>query len=294
MPETHPERTFVPEDLDPAQWSQLEPLFQALLEQEIDSPADLRQWLADFSELMSVVSEFGTRRRVDQACHTDDPEIEKAFLHWVDEIAPKVKPLHFELQKKMLASPHKDALAKERFAILIREWQADVEIFRDENVPLQTQVTRKVSEYDKLIGAMEVEFRGETYTLQQMARFLDHPDRETREEAWRLSAERRLKDREAIDAIFDEVRGLRRQIAHNADLPDYRAYAWKAYGRFDYTPDDCIAFQDAVAEVCVPLVEALDRERRATLGLDALRPWDLAVDKKGRPPLRPFDADHPT
>jgi oligoendopeptidase F len=75
----------------------------------------------------------------------------------------------------------------------------------------------------------------------------------------------------------------------NAGLSDYRAFQWKANKRFDYTPEDCLRFSDAIAETCVPIVRRLDRQRAADMNLQILRPWDSAADPKGRPPLRPFD-----
>ncbi|MEX2387403.1 MAG: M3 family metallopeptidase, partial [Phycisphaeraceae bacterium] len=288
-----PTRRFVPADIDLADWAQLEPLFHTLRDRSLESPAEVEQWLRDLSELTAVVSEYGSRRRIDQACHTDDPAIEKAFLHYVEHIAPKMKPAFFALQKKLLDSPQRDALQGERYEVLLREWQADVDLFREANVPLQTQATKLVSEYDKLIGAMEVDFQGKTRTLQQLARFLEEPDREVREQAWTLSAHRRLQDREAIEGVFEKLLGLRQQIAVNADKRDYRDYVWQSYARFDYSPEDCLAFADAIEQVCMPLVAKLDEQRRAKLGVDTLRPWDLSVDVAGRAPLSPFDADEP-
>ncbi|MEX0746266.1 MAG: hypothetical protein WD118_11745, partial [Phycisphaeraceae bacterium] len=192
MPETTLNRRFLPREIDLGDWVSLEPLFNELRDRPLESPAGLEQWLSDFSELMAAVSEYGARRRIDQACHTDDPEIEKAFLHYVEQVAPKIKPAFFELQKKLLASPHHTGLSDERFGVMLREWQADVDLFRPENVALQTQATKLVSEYDKLNGAMEVEFQGRTRTLQQLGRFLEEPDRAVREQAWTLSANRRL------------------------------------------------------------------------------------------------------
>ncbi len=286
-------RQFVPEDVNPGDWSQLEPLYQALREREIDSLDSLYRWLGDFSELSAVVSEEGARRRIAQACHTDDAEIEQAFLHFIEQIVPKLRPIQFELQKKLLDTPVAGELDSPRFQVLLREWRAEVELFRAENVPLQTEATKAVSEYDKLAGAMIVEFRGEQYTLQQLARFLEEPDREMRQEAWTASAERRLQDRDAIEAIFSRLFDIRSRIAHNADKANYRDYIWQSYGRFDYTPDDCHAFADAVEQVVVPVVRELDEQRRNALGVEALRPWDLSVDVKGRAPLRPFAADRP-
>ena len=284
-----PARSFVPKDLDLADVSQIEPLYRGLLARPVDTVEQLEQWLLDASELRAAVDEYGSRRYIDKSCHTDDEAVERAYLHFVENVEPKLKPLMFELQKKFLASPARHALPVQRYSVLIRKWEADVELFREENVPLETEETKLVNEYDKLCGAMTVTFRGQEYTLQQLGRFLEETDRATRQAAWEASTNRRLQDREAMDALFDQLLPLRDRIARNAGLPDYRAHQWKAYKRFDYTPADCLRFADAIAETVVPVVRDLDRRRAADLGLAKLRPWDSAVDPKNRPPLRPFE-----
>src|SRR5688572_13655445 len=102
---------------------------------------------------------------------------------------------------------------------------------------------------------------------------------------------RRLRDKDAIESVFDRMLPIRDEIAHNAGQADFRAYMWKAMKRFDYTPQDCERFADAIAETVVPLVNELDRQRKGDLKLDKLRPWDTLVDPKNRPPLRPFKQD---
>jgi oligoendopeptidase F len=288
MVATVPPRRFVPADFDPAHWPQVDVLYRALLDRPISSTAELEAWLADFSELWSVMDEYGARRYIDKSCHTDDAEIKKRFLYYVEEIEPKTKPLHFALQKKFLASPHAAGLTDQKYAILRRKWQADVDLFREENVPLKTEITKLVTEYDAISGDMTVNFRGKELTLQQLAKYLEDPDRATRREAWELSAKRRYQDHERIEEIFDQLLRLRERIATNAGMPNYRAYAWKEYKRFDYTPEQCLAFADAIAAACVPLVAELDRQRKQDLGLAALRPWDTAVDPQNRPALAPF------
>ncbi|HUB25792.1 MAG TPA: M3 family oligoendopeptidase, partial [Tepidisphaeraceae bacterium] len=281
-------RHFVPATVDPADFGQLEPLYQRLLDTPVHSAAELEKWLADLSELTAVVDEYGSRRYIDKSCHTEDSDVEKRFLHFIENVEPKIKPLFFELQKKFVESPHRSGLTDRRFALLTRKWRADVEIFRAENVPLETDVTKLVNEYDKICGRMMVEFRGTQYTMQQMARFSEDTDRATREQAWITSTARRLQDRAEIEAIFDKLLPLRQRIAANAGLSDYRAWTWTALKRFDYTPEQCIRFADAIAETCVPVVQELNRQRATELKIDRLRPWDLEVDVRGRPPLRPF------
>ena len=284
-------RKFVPVDLDVARVEPLLAVYRLLQDRRIDNARQLEAWLSDFSELCAVVDEYGARRYIEKSCHTDDPNLEKAYLHFISEVEPAIKPVSFELQKKFLDSPYRSALTDQRFGLLARSWQADVDIFQPANIPLQTQVAMDVTDYDKISGAMTVHFRGQELTLPQAGRVLEEPDRAARQDVWQLTASRRLADRDKIDAIFQKLLTLRHEIAVNAGLSDYRAYEWKAKKRFDYTPDDCLRFADAIEKTCVPLVHELDRKRKADLKLDRLRPWDMAVDPQSRPPLRPFPGD---
>ncbi|MEM8739110.1 MAG: M3 family oligoendopeptidase [Planctomycetota bacterium] len=284
-------RRFVPQDLDPAEWGQLEPLYQALLERDLATPEAVERWLADYSELSAAVGEFGSRRNIDYACHTDDPAIEKAYMHWVENISPKLQPFNNTLHEKYVVAPGLAGLDPGRYDILTREWKAATELFREANVPLNTQITKLNSTYDKTVGQMLVDYDGKTQTLQQLARYQEETDRTVRQETWELSSRRRLEDREAIDGVFQEMFELRGQIARNADCENYLDYSWKSWQRFDYTPQDCRDFADAIESAVMPRVTELDRQRRAALGVETLRPWDGAVDVQGRPPLRPFPAD---
>jgi oligoendopeptidase F len=284
-------RKFVPPNLDASDISQLQPLYQSLIDRPTTLLGDLEHWLADFSELSAVIDEFGSRRYIDKSCHTDDRKIESAFLNFVENVEPKIKPLHFRLQKKLLDSPALSQLDPDRYGILIRQWKADVEVYRDENVPIETHITKLVNDYDKLCGAMMVEFRGGQYTPQQMAKFQEEPDRETRRLAWEANTQRRLQNRRSMEDIFDQLLPLHQQIARNAAMQDFRQYAWKSKKRFDYTAEDCLRFADAIAAACVPRVAQLNAQRARELGVSTLRPWDLDVDVKGRPALRPFKSD---
>ncbi|HIB00366.1 MAG TPA: M3 family oligoendopeptidase, partial [Phycisphaerales bacterium] len=173
--------------------------------------------------------------------------------------------------------------------MLLRNWIADVDIFREENVPLQTEDTKLGQQYAELCGAMMVEFDGEERTIPQMAVYQQDQDRNVRESSWRSVAERRLQDRNTIDGIFDKMVVNRNQTAMNAGFDDYRGYMFAVKHRFDYTPEDCIAFHDAIEHTCMPIVRKLAEERKEALGVDTLRPWDLAVDPHGHDPLKPFD-----
>jgi oligoendopeptidase F len=286
-----PAKTFVPPNLDPSDLTQVEPLYEQLVGREIGSPEELERWLRDASELEVLIDEFASRRLIDHSCHTDDPKIEKAYLQLVEEIEPKLKPWGFEIQKKFVASPFAAALDPRRFEVLGTRWRNAVDLYREENIPLETQESKLFADYSKITGGMMIDYQGVSRTPQQMFKFLDEPDRTVRFEAWDLLRQRREQDAEQLDDIFGELLQVRQQIATNAGYELYRDYAFRRRERFDYEPEDCVRFGDAIAEVCCPVVESLDRARRDALGVETLRPWDLSVDIKGRPPLRPFQED---
>ncbi len=282
-------RKFVPPDADMGDWNRIEPIFDDLERRPIDTVAQLEQWLLDGSELAACLEEESTMRDVASTRHTDDEEAERAYLHFIEQIEPKCRPRWHKLRQRYVASSARKELPTSRYAVYDRSTTTAVEIFRSENVPLQTEDKKLYQQYQKLCGAMTVEYDGREQTLQQMARYQQEPDRAIRQGTWELVVNRRLTDRDELDDIFDKMMDLRAKIAANAGFDNFRDYQFKAYERFDYTPADCFAFHDAVENVVVPARRAVQDRRRKTLAVDPLRPWDLRVDPHNRPPLRPFE-----
>jgi oligoendopeptidase F len=284
-------RRFVPDQLNLGDWEQIAPLFDRLETEAagITEAAALERWLLSWSELSAALDEESAKRYIAMTCHTDHPEAEKAYLHFVESIDPCLKPRQFKLAQLYVAHPARSSLPPDRFQVFDRDTRLHVELFRMENVPLETEEAKLSQQYQKLSGALTVHFRGEEKTLVQMGRYLEETDRSVRQESWELVAQRRLQEAEKFDEIFDRLVELRQQIARNAGFSNYRDYAFKRLGRFDYTPEDCEKFHQAVEAEVMPVVRELQAERRARLGLESLRPWDLSVDPLNRPPLRPFE-----
>ncbi len=287
----HTARKFVPARIDLGNWAEIEPLFDRLETQiqAADSAIKLEKWLLDWGEFCAALDEESSRRYIAMTCHTDSAEAEKSYLQYVEQIEPALKPRQFKLEKLYLGHPLRKTLPKDRYEVLDRNTALHVELFREENVPLETEEAKLSQQYQKLSGSLTVQFRGEEKTLVQMSRFLEEPDRALREEAWRLVSERRLKEVANFDQIFDQLTVIREQIAKNAGFSNYRDYAFRARGRFDYTPEDCFQFHDAIEKEVMPLLRKLQRERREQLKLPTLRPWDLSVDPLNLPALRPFE-----
>lgn len=261
----------------------------ALTSHPVASADDFVRWLEDRSDFDAACSEAEANLYIATTRNTEDAEATAAYTRFIETVSPLLKTVGFDLDRKQVALHERFRLDEERYAVIARDAQADVSLFREENVPLQTELAKLSQRYEQILGAMVVEFEGREQTLPQMARYQERTDRDLRERAWRAVAERRLRDADALDSLFEEMLAKRHSMARNAGEASYIGYAFRAKHRFDYTPDDCRAFHDSIEEHCVPLVRALDRERAERLGLSRLRPWDLAVDTRGREPLRPFD-----
>lgn len=284
-----PARTFIPESFAVTTWDDLKPFFDNLAERSIQSADDMRKWMRDRSELESAISEDLGWRYIRMTCYTENKEYLQRYQDFVENIQPKIAPVSDQLNKKAAASPFLDALAKEEgYGILIRNLKKDIEIFREENVPLFTEINLESQKYAQLNGAMTIAWKGQELTLQQASVLLLETDRSVREEVYKLVSERRLKDKETLDQLYTKLIELRHKVAVNAGFANFRDYMFKSYGRFDYTPQDCFDFHEAVSSEVVPLLEELAEKRKEQMKLETMRPWDKAVDAEGRPPLKAF------
>ncbi len=288
-PLKRPSRNFLPEDFAVTNWEKLKPFFENLLDRRLNTMADLKKWFADRSELESVISEDLAWRYIRMTCYTENQKYLESYQDFVQNIQPEIAPESDKLNKKVAASDLLGTLAREEgYDILVRNLRKEIEIFREENVPLFTEINTETQKYAQISGAMTVEVDGKTLTLQQAAVYLMSPDRAKREEVYRKINERRLRDKDALDALFTRLIKLRHQVAVNAGFRNFRDYMFKALGRFDYTPQDCFDFHNAIEHEVVPLLNDFAKERAERLGIDALRPWDKAVDPEGREALKPF------
>jgi oligoendopeptidase F len=281
-------RHFVPKDFTVTDWQSLEPFFKDLLDRVIDTSADLEKWLHDQSELEALVNEDACWRQIKMTCDTENKALEEAFTFFCMEIQPKIQPYADALNKKLVNHPLAKELDEEKYFTYLRSMRKSIELFREENIPLQAELSVMQQQYGVISGKMTVTVNDTEYTLQQAAKFLENPDRKLREEVYRKINERRLIDKEALNSLYDSLIEKRNQEAINAGFSNYRDYRFKELGRFDYTKEDCFKFHEAVKQHVLPLVNIIYQKKKEKLGLDTLRPWDIEAEPEGIKPLIPF------
>ena len=283
-------RHFIPTNFEVTDWPTLEPYFKNLLERNIDTIEAMEQWLKDQSELEAVVSEDACWRQIKMTCDTENKALEEAFKFYCMQIQPNIDPYADALNKKLINHPLAASLDNKKYFTYLRSIRKSIELFREENIPLQAELSVMKQQYGVISGKMTVTINGQVYTLQQATKFLESHDRNVREEAYRKIQDRRLQDKEALNDLYNQLIQKRHQEAINAGFTNFRDYRFKELGRFDYTKADCFAFHEAVKLHVMPLVNIIYQKKKDKLGVDSLRPWDIEAEPAGTDPLRPFKA----
>ncbi len=286
--------TFIPEDFDASSWENIEPYVDDLIQRNLSCSSCLEKLISDSSNLAEHISETGALLYIGMTCDTENETKKNDFLNFVENIRPKLSKFSDKLNRRIAEHPSVGDLP-DRYDLMIRGIKSDIDIFREENIPLGVEQTKLVTKAQGITGGMTVEFEGEERTFPEMKAFLESNNRSVREKAWKSMVSRWMNDSEELSEIFDELIKIRHEIAKNAGFDSYTNYMFKAMHRFDYTVEDCLTFHNSIEKVCMPIVREINEKRRSSFNLEILSPWDVneksgsGPDIKGKNPLRPFD-----
>ena len=252
-----PTRAFLPANFVISDWTAIAPYFENLEERPLHTSDDMEKWLKDMSELEAVISEDVSWRHIRMTCNTEDKKLQDNFTFFMMEIQPKIQPYADRLNRKLIDCPLTNSLDQQKYFTYLRSVKKSIELFREENIPIQSELSVLGQQFGAISGKMTVNVDGQEYTLQQAMKFLENPDRSLRENVYRKVQERRLQDKDALNKLFTELVVRRDLLARNAGFANFRDYKFVEMGRFDYTREDCYRFHDSVKQHILPLVEII-------------------------------------
>jgi oligoendopeptidase F len=267
-----------------ATWQEILPYYEELAGRPL-SRSNVEEWLEDWSRFESMIAEAASLANFAYSCNTADPANEEAQLRWGTQIGPVAKEQRTKLQARLVELDY----VRPGLETMLQRFANQMQLFREQNVPLFGDLSKLTTEWSKVSGALMVEWDGAERTPAQLLPFLEVNDRDARERAFRLRAKPYIEQRDTLAGLFDRMYDLRQKVARNAGFDNYRDYMHRDKNRFDYTPEDCMRFHESVETAVLPAVTRIWNRRRRKMGVDSLRPWDLLVDEEGRQPLKPFD-----
>ena len=183
---------------------------------------------------------------------TTDPELQKSFQFFVQNISPKINiaPYAHGLNTKLMNSKHLKDLDAAYYFIYLRDIKNAIHLYREENIPLFTELTNKAQKFGEISAQMMVQVDGKDQTLQQASVHHKSIDRDKRKAVFELINARRTKDQTSLDVLLDELIAKRQELARNANFENFRDYKFQAMGRFDYTKEDCFDFHTSIEKDC--------------------------------------------
>jgi oligoendopeptidase F len=283
-------RTFMTEGLVIDSWETIKKYFVDLSDREILSPEDLSKWLQDRSELDAVLEEDAAWRYIRMTIDTRDESLSNSYTFFVTKIQPELAPYDDILNRKLVDCPFTDELKSDpAYAIYFKAVETALEIFREENIPLEAELNEKSQLFGSISAAQSIEHEGAQITMQKAAALLKETDESLRKAVFEKMSVRRREDTQKLHDLFSELIDKRHQLSVNAGFENFRDYKFKALNRFDYTKEDCFNFHQSVKDLIVPIVREIQQERLSKLGKPAFKPWDTEVDPEGKSPLKPFE-----
>ena len=148
-------RSFVPAQANLGDWPTVEKLFSSLEQRPLSSRQNLERWLKDLGEFEDSLDEEGSIRYVRMTCATDNPQTEQAYLDFLQNISEPSKSRFFTLLKKYWDCPYRAELPPENFNPFNRSVENQLAFYREENIPLETEIEKFSQQYQKLSGTLK-------------------------------------------------------------------------------------------------------------------------------------------
>lgn len=252
--------------------SDVYPRFEVLLNTEIDSYEWLVERIKQLDEVDASLSYEYAWRYIRQTTNTADQEAKQAYLDFTQTIYPEWITISDRLGRKLIASPFCDQLPA-AYHNYIRSVKHAIDLFREENVPLMSKEKALAAQFSEIIGALSIDYNGETLTMKQAEDYLKSSDRTVRKEVFELIEARRYQDHERLDALMTDLIAVRTQIAQQCWFATYTDYSFSF--RYDYTRDHVNQFHQAIETVMSPIIEWFFAQRTSVLCIEELQPYDF-------------------
>ncbi|MBK4740942.1 M3 family oligoendopeptidase [Bacillus cereus] len=267
---------------------QLEKTLSSLLNKMISSKLDLENWLKEQSKVILEIEEQLRSHYIAFQCNTDDEGIKDTFEHDQQFVKPLLKRYQNLLDNKYLESPFRMELDSNVYGLLDAKIKNAQKLFCEENIELEIQEDKLVTEYFEITGGLSGIWDGEEKTITELQSYLQDSNRDIRKKAKTIISEQFLSVEKELQNILNQLIEIRHQKAKNIQLENYRDYMFKKYERFDYSAKDCYELAESIRKYVVPLKDKIMLEKKEKLQVDTLRPWDVSAVTPDQKVLKPI------
>lgn len=216
----------------------------------------------------------------------NNPKYKKA-MDILNEQSPLLSSADNRYAKALVGSSHRKYLEEKLGTFLFTMYENQMKAFDDRIMEDMVEENKLTTAYDSKIASCQVSFRGGTYNLPQMGKFMEDADRETRKEASEAYYAYLSTIKDELEDIYDKLVKVRTRMAQKLGYKNYVELGYIRMNRFDYNQEDVAAYRKQINEIVTPMVEKIMRKQFKRVGISSPKVYDMGVVFKDGNPI-PF------
>lgn len=214
----------------------------------------------------------------------NNPKYKKA-MDILNEQSPLLSSADNRYAKALVGSSHRKYLEEKLGTFLFTMYENQMKAFDDRIMEDMVEENKLTTAYDSKIASCQVSFRGGTYNLPQMGKFMEDADRETRKEASEAYYAYLSTIKDELEDIYDKLVKVRTRMAQKLGYKNYVELGYIRMNRFDYNQEDVAAYRKQINEIVTPMVEKIMRKQFKRVGISSPKVYDMGVVFKDGNPI---------
>lgn len=214
----------------------------------------------------------------------NNPKYKKA-MDILNEQSPLLSSADNRYAKALVGSAHRKYLEEKLGSFLFAMYENQMKAFDDRIMEDMVEENKLTTAYDSKIASCQVSFRGGTYNLPQMGKFMEDADRETRKEASEAYYAYLSTIKDELEDIYDKLVKVRTRMAQKLGYKNYVELGYIRMNRFDYNQEDVSAYRKQINEIVTPMVEKIMRRQFKRVGISSPKVYDMGVVFKDGNPI---------
>ncbi|UPQ85231.1 M3 family oligoendopeptidase [Ignavigranum ruoffiae] len=244
---------------------------------QADQAKDIKNAIKNIQDLQTMIETQATLASIRNSIDTRDAFYEEEMAFW-DEHLPIIQEWVTSYYQAVLDLENLEDYAELFPATLVKMAENSIRVFDPKIIPLLQQENKLTTEYDKLIASAVIEYKGQTYNIPGLGKFMQSTDRQERQTVNELLAQFFADHEEDFDRIYDDLVKVRNQMALDLGFKDFTEMGYARMNRLDYNRSDVEVYRQEVLKYVVPVAKAYYQRQQERLGLSELKYYDLPIE----------------
>lgn len=239
------------------------------LTNELITAKDFKTGFAVIKKMDKYMDKIGNQMTVISirySLNTNDKVISRA-QDKIDEMSPLLSNLINKWNHILVNVPYRKEIEAKWSPYYFQMIENSLKAFDEKIIPELIEINKLSSQYDRVLGTAQIEFRGQTYNLSQMGKFSTDKDRQTRKEA-SIAVDRFFSEHEKeIGGIYSKLVILRDTAAKKLGYKNFVELGYLSLGRVDYDAKMVANYRKQISETVVPVAQKLYKHQAKRIGI---------------------------